>query len=63
MRIRVLIVEKMSAKAIQIIVPVTIWDKLEEIEKKQGIRKEDIVMRAVVKVIEEFSESKKGGGR
>jgi hypothetical protein len=63
MRIRGLIVEKMSAKAIQIIVPVTIWDKLEEIEKKQGIRKEDIVMRAVVKVIEEFSESKKGGGR
>jgi hypothetical protein len=63
MRIRELIVEKMSAKAIQIIVPVTIWDKLEEIEKKQGIRKEDIVMRAVVKVIEEFSESKKGGGR
>ena len=63
MRIRELIVEKMSAKAIQIIVPVTIWDKLEEIEKKQGIRKEDIVMRAVVKVIEEFSESNKGGGR
>ena len=49
----------MSAKAIQIIIPVTIWDKFQEIEKKKGIRKEDIIMRAVVKVIEEFEEGGK----
>lgn len=43
-----------------ITIPSTIWEKLEKIEKGQGIRKEDILMRAVVKVIEEFES---GGGK
>ncbi|MGB9693793.1 MAG: hypothetical protein ACPLYF_03020 [Fervidobacterium sp.] len=46
----------MSAKRLEIIIPVTIWDRLEKIEQKEGIRKEDIIMRTLVKVIEEFEE-------
>lgn len=37
-------------------VPSPVWEKLEKIEKEQGIKKEDILMRAVVKVIEEFKK-------
>lgn len=44
----------MSTRKLEIIVPSRIWEKLDEIEKKKGITKEDILMRAVVKVIEEF---------
>ena len=41
-------------------VPSKLWEKLEVIEQKQGIKKEDILMRALVKVLEEFGE---GGGK
>jgi len=44
----------LSTRKLEIIVPSRIWEKLDEIEKKKGIAKEDILMRAVVKVIEEF---------
>jgi len=45
-----------------IMIPSPIWNRLEKIEQIQGIKKEDIIMRAVVKVIEEFEESQKKGG-
>ncbi|MEM2259995.1 MAG: hypothetical protein QXP52_00130 [Candidatus Aenigmatarchaeota archaeon] len=44
----------MGASELRIIVPSTIFQKLEKIEKEQGIRKEDLIMRALVKVLEEF---------
>lgn len=44
----------MATRRLEIIIPARIWEKLEKIEKIRGIRKEDIIMRAVVKVIEEF---------
>jgi hypothetical protein len=44
----------MGARKLEIIIPPKIWEQLENIERKKGIRKEDILMRAVVKVIEEF---------
>lgn len=39
---------------LRIMVPKKIHDLLEELSKKYGISKEDIVMRALVKVIEEM---------
>ena len=46
----------MAAKKLEIVIPSTVWEKLEMIERKTGIRKEDIIMRAIVKTIEEFEE-------
>ena len=39
---------------LKVLLPKKLHDKLEELEKKLGITKEDIVARAIVKVIEEF---------
>jgi len=39
---------------IRILVPRKLYDKLEEIEKRLGVTKEDIVLRAIMKVIEEM---------
>jgi len=36
------------------LVPKKIYDKLEELEKRLGVSKEDIVLRAIMKVIEEM---------
>jgi len=44
----------MAARKLEIIIPNKVWQKLDNIEKKQGIKKEDLLMRALVKVIEEF---------
>jgi len=38
------------------VIPSRIWERLDKVEKKTGIRKEDILMRALIKVIEEFGE-------
>ncbi|MEM2446216.1 MAG: hypothetical protein QW734_06125 [Candidatus Bathyarchaeia archaeon] len=44
----------MAVKRLEVVVPARVWERLEELEKRKGIRKEDILMRAVVKVLEEF---------
>jgi len=44
----------MMVNRLEIVIPSRIWERLEKIEKKAGIRKEDILMRALIKVIEEF---------
>lgn len=49
----------MATKRLDIIIPASVWEKLEKIEKVRSIRKEDLIMRALVKVIEEFES---GGG-
>ena len=41
---------------LKIVVPRKIYERLEEIERKAGVKKEDIVVRAIVKVLEEFEE-------
>lgn len=46
----------MATRKIEIVLPVTFLQKLEEIERKTGVTKEDLLMRAAVKVIEEFSK-------
>jgi len=47
----------MGARKLEIIVPARIWDRLNKCEKRAGIKKEDLLMRAVIKVIEEFESS------
>jgi len=43
---------------LEIIIPARIWEKMERIEKRTGIRKEDLLMRSLVKVLEEFGETR-----
>ncbi|MEM1530989.1 MAG: hypothetical protein QXI05_05615 [Candidatus Bathyarchaeia archaeon] len=47
----------MAAKEIRILVPAQIYDALRRVEERTGVKMEDLIMRALVKVIEEF-----GGG-
>ena len=44
----------MGAQHLEIVIPNRIWELLQKCEEITGIKKEDLVMRAVVKVIEEF---------
>jgi len=39
---------------LEVVIPLRVWERLNEVEQKTGIRKEDILMSAVVKVIEGF---------
>jgi len=41
---------------LEIVVPARIWERLIRVEEKTGISKEDIIMRSIVRVIEEFEE-------
>jgi hypothetical protein len=34
------------------VIPAKLWEKLEQTEQKTGIRKEDILMRAVINIVE-----------
>jgi len=47
---------KLAVREIKILIPAPIWDKLEVIERKIGMTKEDLIMRAIVKIIEELGE-------
>jgi len=47
----------MGARKLEIVVPSRIWDKLERCEQKSGIKKEDLLMRSLVKILEEFGET------
>lgn len=42
----------MVARRLEVIIPARLWEKLEELEQKTGVRKEDIFMRAVVMIVE-----------
>lgn len=46
----------MASKVLQIVVPAKLYDRLVQCSKKSGVSKEDLIMRALVKVIEEFEE-------
>lgn len=43
-------------KKIELFIPTKLYYDLEKAEKKSGIKKEDLISRALIKVIEEFSE-------
>jgi len=42
------------SERVELLVPSRLWARLEELERKTGVRKEDLLMRALVKVMEEF---------
>jgi len=44
----------MGARKLEIVVPHRIWERLERCEQKTGIKKEDLLMRSLIKVLEEF---------
>jgi len=37
---------------LEVILPARLWDKIEQFEQKTGIRKQDMLMKAVVNIIE-----------
>jgi len=43
-------------RKLEIFIPKKLYDELEAVERKTGVRKEDILMRALIKVIEELGE-------
>jgi hypothetical protein len=45
-----------SARKLEIVVPSRLWERLERCEQRAGVRKEDLLMRALIKVLEEFGE-------
>jgi len=46
----------LAYSVVELVIPETIRRRLERISKEKGIRVEDLIMRAVVKVIEEFEQ-------
>ena len=44
----------MGYAVLELVVPDAIKRRLEKIAKEKGVRIEDLIMRAIVKVIEEF---------
>jgi len=48
----------MPSHKLEIVVPAKLWERMEDIEQKRGIRKEDLLMMALVRLIEEFEKSR-----
>jgi len=46
----------LAMKKLELYIPAKLYDDLEKAEKKSGVKKEDLISRALIKVIEEFSE-------
>jgi hypothetical protein len=46
-----------GARKLEVVIPSRIWELLEKCEQKSGVRKEDLIMRSLTKVIEEFGVS------
>ena len=46
----------MASRKLEFVVPATLIERLEKVAAKSGLRKEDLIMRALVKVIEEFEK-------
>lgn len=44
----------MAVKRLELMVPAKLFELLDRAEQKTGIRKEDLIARALIKVIEEF---------
>lgn len=47
----------MASRELRVVVPVRIFELLEKAEQKAGVKKEDLIMRALIKVLEEFGVS------
>jgi hypothetical protein len=42
----------LGARELRLVIPARLWEKLEGLEKSTGVRKEDIVARALVNIVE-----------
>jgi len=42
----------MAARRLELIIPERLWEQLEALERKSGIRKEDVFLRAVVNLLD-----------
>jgi hypothetical protein len=42
----------LGARELRLIIPSRLWEKLDELEKRTGVRKEDILARAIVVIVE-----------
>lgn len=42
----------MGVRGVDLLVPAKLWEKLNEFEGKTGVKKEDIIMKAIVDIIE-----------
>ena len=47
-------------KEIRVYVPDEVWWKLHNIEKEMNVTMQDLLLRAIVKVLEEFEKEGKG---
>jgi len=50
----------MSYVTLELVIPETIMRRLDRVAKERNLRVEDLVMRAIVKVIEEFESPPSG---
>jgi len=41
-------------KKLEILIPKKVYNELERIEREKGIRKEDIVLKAIINVLESY---------
>jgi hypothetical protein len=44
----------LAVRKLEVVVPSRVYELLEKCEQKSGVKKEDLLMRAVIKVLEEF---------
>ena len=42
----------MAARNLNLVIPSKLWEKLDELEAKTGVKKEDLFARALVKLVE-----------
>jgi len=42
----------LAARKLEVIVPARLWDKMDVLERETGIRKQDMLMKAIVNIIE-----------
>jgi len=45
----------LAARKLELVIPVRLWEKLDEFESRTGIKKEDLFARALVKLVEGWS--------
>jgi len=50
----------LSYVTLELVIPEAIMRRLERVSKERGLRVEDLIMRAIVKVIEEFETPSSG---
>jgi hypothetical protein len=45
-------VRKVAARSLNLVIPSKLWEKLDELEAKTGVKKEDLFARALITLVE-----------